>query len=202
MENNEKNKNKTNALSKFMNTTKKLFLKDKHEFTAEFAWIETRYGIGSFRPLEERISYKQKNIMHLSESKFSTKRDGHTTININGEYHCLVEIEDDLVNSTEEIFTPFINAGFKVINLSDKIDEILYDSCEDIEEATRGMAFASSVNKWDKYVAFNAFHADTCKVLDEDEVIKAAYHFWFADEDAPEGKVWIYMCAMSKHYAK
>ena len=62
--------------------------------------------------------------MHLIQSKFSTKRDGHTTININGEYHCLVEIEDDLVNSTEEIFAPFINAGFKVINLSDKIDEI------------------------------------------------------------------------------
>lgn len=75
-------------------------------------------------------------------------------------------------------------------------------SCEDIEEVTRGMSFSSNVNKWDKYVAFNAFHADTCKVLDEDEIIKAAYHFWFADEDAPEGKVWIYMCAMSKHYEK
>lgn len=36
-------------------------------------------------------------------------------------------------------------------------------------------------------------------VEDERTIIKFAFQFWFADEDAPEGKVWIYMCAMHKY---
>ena len=36
-------------------------------------------------------------------------------------------------------------------------------------------------------------------VEDERTIIKFAFQFWFADEDTPEGKVWIYMCAMHKY---
>ena len=47
--------------------------------------------------------------------------------------------------------------------------------------------------------AFNVFFADTCKVLDEAAIIKAAHAFFFADEDAPAGKVARYMRAMEAH---
>lgn len=71
-----------------------------------------------------------------------------------------------------------------------------YWTCEQIEEATKAMSFPSGTTKWDKFVAFNSFRADTCKVLTEEQVIKAAFQFYFADEDFPKergSKVWAYM---------
>lgn len=71
-----------------------------------------------------------------------------------------------------------------------------YWTCEEIEEKTKGMNFPSGVTKWDKFVAFNGFHADTCKVLDCEQIIKAAFQFFFADEDWCESgsasKTWEY----------
>lgn len=73
-----------------------------------------------------------------------------------------------------------------------------YWTSEQIEEATKGMTFPSGVTRWDRYVAFNAFWADTCKVLADEQIIKAAYQFFFADEDWRDGKgtatkIWHYM---------
>lgn len=69
-------------------------------------------------------------------------------------------------------------------------------TCEQIEQATKGYSFPNGTNKWDKFVAFNVFYADTCKVLSEDHIIDSAYQFFFADEDAPSCKIWKYMAAM------
>lgn len=71
-----------------------------------------------------------------------------------------------------------------------------YWTCEQIETATRGMTFPSGTTKYDKFVALNSFWADTCKVLTEEQIIKAAYQFYFADEDFPKergAKIWCYM---------
>ena len=69
-----------------------------------------------------------------------------------------------------------------------------YWTCEQVEEATKAMSFPSGTTKWDKFVAFNSFRADTCKVLTEEQVLKAAYQFYFADEDfAAKNKIWHYM---------
>lgn len=69
-----------------------------------------------------------------------------------------------------------------------------YWTCEQIEEATKGMNFPSGTTKWDVYVAMNSFHADTCKVLTDEQILKAAYQFYFADEDFPANtKIWKYM---------
>lgn len=72
-------------------------------------------------------------------------------------------------------------------------------SVDQIEEATKGMSFPAGVTKWDKFVAFNGFFCDLCKVLTEEQIIKAAYEFFFMDEDwNPEKpgsspcKVWEY----------
>ena len=69
------------------------------------------------------------------------------------------------------------------------MDQILY--------ATKSMPFPQGTTPWDKYVAFNSFYADMCAVLDEATLLKAAFRFYFADEDAPVGKVWEYMTAMN-----
>lgn len=39
-------------------------------------------------------------------------------------------------------------------------------------------------------------YSDLCTVLDDDSVIKTAHRFYFLDEDAPQGKIWIYITAM------
>lgn len=122
MENKGENRN---VLNGFVDKTKKLFgHKDKPEFTAEYAWIETTYGEGSYSSLEERISDKQRQIMNTIKSKFPSHLDGQRSSNSNGSYRCVVDIEEDLVCCIEEIFKPFIDGGFKIINLSEQVKEI------------------------------------------------------------------------------
>ena len=70
-------------------------------------------------------------------------------------------------------------------------------NADQILEATKSMPFPQGTTLWDKYVAFNSFYADMCAVLDEATLLKAAYRFYFADEDAPAGKIWEYMTAMN-----
>lgn len=67
----------------------------------------------------------------------------------------------------------------------------------EVESATRNYAFGNSVTKYDKFVAFNAFYADTCKVLTDEQILATAHAFFFADEDwgCPDCKIWQYMRA-------
>lgn len=67
---------------------------------------------------------------------------------------------------------------------------------KEVEEATANLHFPPETTDYDKYVAFNAMYADLAKDFDEGYIIKAAYRFFFDDEDAPSGKVWRYMTAM------
>lgn len=71
-------------------------------------------------------------------------------------------------------------------------------SVRTIEEATRGLEFPEGTTEWDKWVAYNSFYADTCKALSDGEVLKAAYEFYFNDEDyeGAESKIWRYMNGM------
>ena len=55
------------------------------------------------------------------------------------------------------------------------------------------MQFPSGTTDDDKWVAFNVWYADLNRDLSEDLIIKTAHRFFFADEDAPEGKIWHYV---------
>ncbi len=67
---------------------------------------------------------------------------------------------------------------------------------EEIEMSTKGLIFPSGTTKWDKYVAFNSWYSDLCTEIDDEMLIKTCYKYFFADEDAPKSKIWIYMEAM------
>lgn len=54
-------------------------------------------------------------------------------------------------------------------------------SYAEIEELTGGMKFHPKVNVWDKYVAYNAMYAVLCTDMEEEEIKKAAYRFYFCD---------------------
>lgn len=53
----------------------------------------------------------------------------------------------------------------------------------DIAEATKSMQFQPKVNDWDKYVAFNSMYADLCSEMTDEEILRAAYLFFFCDKD-------------------
>lgn len=76
-----------------------------------------------------------------------------------------------------------------------------YWTVEQVEEATKGMSFHSSINKWDKWVAFNIMRSDLCKDMEDADILKAAYAFFFKDEDWGNNsttKIWDYMCCKHK----
>ena len=114
---------KENKTGTFENL-KKVFHKEKPEFTAEYAWLETTYGNGTFSTLEERIKAKQDYIRNLIKSKFPQHDERFRPAIINASYRCVVDIEEDLVCCVSEVFRPFIEGGFKIINLSEQIDEL------------------------------------------------------------------------------
>lgn len=74
---------------------------------------------------------------------------------------------------------------------------------EQVKEAVKGISLPSNTTIWDMYVALNAnWHDKEVKFKEwfgedaEKKIIEDAICFYFKDEDAPEGKVWLYMDAM------
>lgn len=71
----------------------------------------------------------------------------------------------------------------------------MYWTKQQVEEVTKGMVFPNGTTPCDKWVSFNAFANDLHGVIPDDQIIKAAHAFWFADKDfGKEGKIWRYMC--------
>ena len=65
---------------------------------------------------------------------------------------------------------------------------------EQIEAATKDKTFPAGTTKWDRFVSFNATHHDLNKKFTDEQILDAAYLFWFADEDwKGDGKIWDYM---------
>lgn len=122
MEDNIKEMNEKNIGTKI----KGLFSRKETPFTAESCFIQTKYGTGSYKPLEERIKDKQEDIKRIISSKFAP---GTNMNSFNySSYHAVVDIEEDLTNSIDEIFQPFIEGGFQVIDLSKECKSVADDT--------------------------------------------------------------------------
>ena len=93
-------------------------------FTAEYAWIETTYGRGSYSPIEERITHKQKKIRERIEEHF--RYSSSETNIVAPSYYCLVSIEPDIKKHTDEVFEPFITNGFNVVKINEIEDDNVY----------------------------------------------------------------------------
>ena len=82
---------------------KKVFHKEKPDFTAEFAWLETTYGKDTFRNLEQRVKDKQEYIKSQIKSKFPIHDERYTPSKTMGCYKCVVDIEEDLMCCVDEV---------------------------------------------------------------------------------------------------
>lgn len=70
----------------------------------------------------------------------------------------------------------------------------MYWSKAQVEEATKGLSFPSGTTPCDKWVAFNSTKNDLNDVLTDEQILKVAYAFWFADKDwLGKNKVYEYM---------
>ena len=70
----------------------------------------------------------------------------------------------------------------------------------EVAAASASMKFHPKVNDWDKYVAFNSMYADLCSQMPDEEILQAAYLFYFQDKDwQPQEddctKIWDYTSA-------
>ena len=120
----EENKNTQNSgiITKIKD---KLGITNKNiPFTAEYAWLETTYGRGSYRPIEERITHKQRKIRERIEEHFRCS-SSETNI-VAPSYYCLVSIEPDIKEYTDEVFEPFITNGFNIVKINEIEDDNVY----------------------------------------------------------------------------
>lgn len=78
---------------------------------------------------------------------------------------------------------------------------------DQVKEIMKSQPVPSSYNCWDVYVALNGNWHDKDVLFKkwfpepekhENKIIEDAISFYFKDEDAPDGKIWIYQCAMHK----
>ena len=74
-------------------------------FSAEFAWIESTYGGNTYEPIEKRILDKQDYIKRMIRSKFAPSPQ-ENVVNYSS-YHCVVDIEEDILKYVDDIFKPF-----------------------------------------------------------------------------------------------
>lgn len=123
MENNTE-KNNVRDTSIFTKVKDKILNKKDAEFTAEYAWLETTYGIGTYQTIEERIIQKQKRIKERIKSHFHQR--AVETFILAPSYYCLVSIEEDIEEYTDEIFRPFIETGFNVVKVNEIEDDNVY----------------------------------------------------------------------------
>ena len=96
--------------------------KNEPEFSAERAWIESTYGEGCYVPISERIKEKQNYIKSSIQTKF--RHIYQNNARSFSSYHCVIDLEDDLAAYVDTVFKPFVDNGFTIINLSDKVEEI------------------------------------------------------------------------------
>lgn len=86
---------------------------------ASEAYFKTKYGF--YLDIEKRIDIIQSKINDLISSYFkSAKFEGAS----NGPFFCTITIEDDMIQYKEQIFTPFIENGYQIIDMDERVEEL------------------------------------------------------------------------------
>lgn len=106
----------------------------------------------------------------------------------NGVTHKQEHLDEDLANQ--------VMKHLLYIDKEDVTHDTPFWTVEEIESITGDLNFPKGTTKWDKWVGFNFFYADTCRVLNPRQAIEAGHQFYFNDIDAPENKLYKYLEAM------
>lgn len=91
----------------------------KHYLSAEEAYFKSMYG--QYMTPEDRINSHQENISNIIKSKCYQSLKGDTDFS---SFYCVYDFNDDMKEYIDEVFKPFREQGYTIINLSEKVDEI------------------------------------------------------------------------------
>lgn len=98
---------------------KQIFKPKEKELSACEAYMRTKYG--AYKTIAQRINDIQNDIKFKIKSKIAIAGANDT---IFSSYFCVIEIDNDMKEYVNDIFKPFKDKGFKIIALSDKIEEL------------------------------------------------------------------------------
>lgn len=91
-----------------------LFGEDDRLMSAEEAYYRTRYG--AYHTLEQRIKEYQREIRALIRYKAFPGACEHGEMRYSSCY-CVTELDEDIAPHAEEIFKPFVEAGYNITDL-------------------------------------------------------------------------------------
>ena len=97
---------------------------DKNGLNATDAFFKTKYG--DITSPEQYIEVAQNYIIRMITTRMDQyNRDPRDAVFRS--YYCLVDFDSEMGEYMDEIFAPFVERGFNIINLSDKVPEINSD---------------------------------------------------------------------------
>lgn len=115
------------------------------------------------------------------------------------------EVWQFMRNAHEDMYGPHYNREYAEYDLSqlrytdesgNKRSGAHWTTEEQVVSATANRKYPEGTTACDKWVAYNVMYSDLCRKISESDILDIAYLFFFADEDAPTGKIWRYMNAM------
>ena len=108
---------------RFRKKIRKMLYKAPKFVTCDEAYCITTYG--RYDEIDDMIARQQARINEKVSSKLAPARMGDSKFNA---YTCIVDLAPDLSTYSDKIFKPFIDRGFKVVNLSERVEEIADDN--------------------------------------------------------------------------
>ena len=161
------------------------------------------------------MRYKELMKDYHSKGMVSEKKMWEAICELDEAMECLKEKDpdtyDEAIRDIHEVFCgPHYNEHFAKMDVAamhhkgkSGEDKGEHWNIQQVTAVAKGMSVPGNANIGDVYVALNsAWHDKEVKFTEwfgpdaEKKIIEDAINFYFMDDDAPEGKVWIYMCAM------
>lgn len=105
-----------------VNWFNKRFSKEENVVSADVAYCRATYGMNT--NVENLIKLHQHQINRIINDKTAYKSDGNTFI----DYRCVYSFPKDVAPYIDRILSVFIEKGYTIMNLSEKIDELKDDN--------------------------------------------------------------------------
>lgn len=95
--------------------------KEENVIPASEAYLKATYGEST--NVDDQIKYHQHKINSLIKEKISSNFDRN-----NFSYRCVYSFPDNMAQYTDKVLQMFVDKGYQVINLSQRVEELKSDN--------------------------------------------------------------------------
>lgn len=95
--------------------------KEEDIISASEAYVKATYGENT--NVEDQIKYHQHKINSLIKEKITSNFDRN-----NFSYRCVYSFPDNMAQYTDRVLQKFVDKGYQVINLSQRVEELKSDN--------------------------------------------------------------------------